>query len=189
MGGNGKGEWRERTQYVAPDAMAGDDLGTSVAVSGSRVAGGAMWKDFPTAQNAGAVYVLTPESFGESYGTGCPGTGGVVPGLRADGCPSSGTLELRIYDALGPSFGQLLFGAIEGSAPISGTCDLLVSPLLPVTIPFDLAGFGPGAGEFVLTTTIPPTLPAATLTMQAAIFDPFGAPGFAVTNGLELTFP
>ncbi len=184
-----QGAWRDRAHVVAPDAGPGDRNGTSVGVSGDLVAGLSPWKSYGAFENAGAAYVFDSTSYGVSYGVGCPGTGDVAPGLRVDGCPDDGVLDLRVYGGLGPSFGQLWLGLSAGSTPIAGSCELLVQPLLPSTVPFQLVGFGPGIGEYVLSVPIPANAPAGTATLQAAIFDPFAAPGFSVTNGVEVTIP
>lgn len=183
------GEWRDVAWATAANAGSGDELGASVFVSGGLVAAGGRWWDAMPTQNVGEVRVFNPISFGESYGAGCPGTGGVTPTLRVLGCPSGAEFTLRIDRGLGPSFGVLLYGATAAATPIAGACTLHVAPLLPVTSAFQLAGFGPGIGSFAVTLSLPPSVPSGSLTMQAAIFDPFGAPGYTVSNGVEVTLP
>jgi len=129
----------------------------------------------------------------ETYGAGCPGSGGFVPAFSMSGCPSTGyDLVFEFSGGLGNSFASVFLGLGEGNLPLGGGCSLLVNPLLPGIIsPLPLFGVGAGNGELTLPVTVPQAVPAILLpvTMQALVADP-GAPsgtGFSATNGVKLT--
>lgn len=129
----------------------------------------------------------------ESYGAGCPGTGGFVPVFTMSGCPSTGyDLVFDVESALGGSFFSIYLGLGEGSLPIGGGCFLLTNPLLPGIIsPLPLFGAGAGNGTLTLPVTVPPSVPAVVLpvTLQALVSDP-GSPsgtGISASNGIKLT--
>ena len=126
----------------------------------------------------------------QTYGAGCPGSGGLIPSLDTVGCPQAGSaLSLSISNALGGSTSLLIFGLQQGSTPIGGGCSLLVNPLLPLMRTLPLAGSGPGNGGITLGGTMPPTATGATFTMQVFVSEPTLPLGYATTNGVQLTFP
>ncbi|MFG0320034.1 MAG: hypothetical protein ACF8XB_22370 [Planctomycetota bacterium JB042] len=129
----------------------------------------------------------------ETYGTGCPGTGGFVPVFTMAGCPSNGDdIVFDVQSALGGSFFSIYLGLGEGSLPIGGGCNLLTNPLLPGIIsPLPLLGAGAGNGSLVLPVTVPSNVPSVVLpvTLQALVSDP-GSPsgtGISASNGVKLT--
>lgn len=52
------GVWTERQRLVAPDGVAGDSFGYSVAISGDTIAIGAYQLDLPGLANVGAIYIF-----------------------------------------------------------------------------------------------------------------------------------
>jgi hypothetical protein len=122
-----------------------------------------------------------------SYGVGCAGSGGIVPELVWNGCPSAGSfVELSIRRGLGGSFAVLVFGAQQANQPLGAGCSLLVSPLLPATITVPLSAGGPGQGMAAAGVVMPVLPPGITFTMQALIADPATGIGGSVTNGIEI---
>ncbi|MEC7582889.1 MAG: hypothetical protein VYE77_01110 [Planctomycetota bacterium] len=118
------------------------------------------------------------------FGSGTPGTGGVVPVLLPDGgVPflGNGAFALELQEALPNSLA--VFG-IGGPAPILST-PLLVQPLATWIAVTDLAG------ELSLSFPLPaaPNLHGVSLLAQAGALDPLGTfLGFTLTQGIELTF-
>ncbi len=132
-------------------------------------------------------YQLTLEAIDNAakpYGTGCPGSGGLVPALALSGAVTSGSnVTLSIGNALGGATAILVFGP-KVSTPLPGGCSLLVLPS-PVQLVLPLAGSGPGNGSLVLPAVVPPGVVPGMLSMQAFVLDPGGYAGYSATNGVE----
>jgi len=124
-----------------------------------------------------------------SYGTGCAGSGGLVPSLTWSGCAEVGKLvSLTIADGLGGATAVLFFGANQGSLPVGGGCRLLVSPVLAAA-GVTLSGSGPGNGNISIVGVIPPNAAGSKTTLQAFVIDPANPIGGAGTNGVEVSVP
>ena len=125
-----------------------------------------------------------------SYGTGCPGTAGLTPALEMVGCfTAGGQVTMNITLGLGGSTALVFFGLNQASIPMSGGCTLNVSPLLPVIVgPIPLGGIFAGQGAASITSTLPASTTAGTITMQAFITDGGSPTGFSNTNGRSVTF-
>lgn len=128
-----------------------------------------------------------------SYGSGCAGTGGIVPGLDATSsppCPDPGaTIGLSIHQGLGGATAVLVFGLNQAAIPAGGGCTLNLSPLVGPALTLPLGGVGPGAGSVALNGVLPPSAAGVTLTMQAIVLDPGSPIGASATNGVELAVP
>jgi WD40 repeat protein len=137
---------------------------------------------------ADATVVMSEcEGLIETYGVGCPGSGGFVPALGASGCATAGgALTLSISGGLGGANAFLLLGLGQGSLPLKG-CTLLVNPLLPVMVSLTLPGSGAGNGALTLPSILPTNLPDGIITLQAWVHDAGAAKGFASSNGVQLT--
>jgi hypothetical protein len=123
----------------------------------------------------------------DTYGVGCAGSGGAVPALAATGCATTGSLLTITADqALGGAPAILLFGAGPAAQPLLG-CTLLVTPVLPVTLPIALSGSGPGTGGFDLPLLLGPGFPAIAFTTQMFVLDAAGPAGLSASNGLFLS--
>lgn len=123
-----------------------------------------------------------------AYGAGCPGSGGIVPMLAVNGCPSPGrSISLTVTEGLGGAPFFLLVGPAPASIPFAGGCTLLLDPASLTAVPFTLAGAGPGNGMFTLSLRFPPGTPPATLNAQAVIADATAASGYCATNGVAMT--
>ncbi len=126
-----------------------------------------------------------------SFGAGCPGTGGLVPGLDLDGCTLPGeTVALSIQDGFPGGTAIVVFGAGEGSTPLGFGCALLAVPPFPLSLALPLVGgTGPAAGSIFLPAFIPPSATTGSVTLQAFSLDP-GAPlGAAASNGIRIDLP
>ncbi|MFH0944016.1 MAG: integrin alpha, partial [Planctomycetota bacterium] len=118
------------------------------------------------------------------YGTGCPGTLGLIPALTVTGCavPSS-DVAINLSQCLANATVQLFFSLTQAAIPMKGSCTLLVHPiLLAIPLPVD------ATGGTTLTVQIPAAAPAATLFLQAFVPDPgAGSHGYANSNGTSVS--
>lgn len=138
----------------------------------------------------GAVrpFLLLPDSTGgfDVYAAGCAGSGGFVPGLWGQGWPQGGgSLDLALTNGAGGAAGVLLVGLGNQSAPFKG-CTLSVLPLAPTALPLALTPGGAGGGQWNLSLALPPSLPAGSLYLQAALADAGGPSGVTVSNALRV---
>jgi hypothetical protein len=116
-----------------------------------------------------------------TYGSGCPGTGGVSPQLNARGCPTIGgfaILDAANGAASAPAF--LVYGAARSATPF-GNCLIQVQPVL-AAVPFALDV----SGSASLSLSIPRALAAGSLTTQFLALDAGAVDGFTLSSGLEL---
>jgi len=118
------------------------------------------------------------------YGSGCPGTGGVVPSITGSGNPTpGGTVSVDVAGGLPNGVGLLFLSLTPDKFQLFG-CDVLIGGFFGA--PFFMAFDGTGAAS--LPAPLPGTLPAgAAFFMQLASIDA-GAPNgqWALSNGLEL---
>lgn len=125
----------------------------------------------------------------ESFGSGKPGSGGIVPVLSGTGFTTpGGAFTLHIDQVVGGAMGALMigFGALE-LGPLHVETTLLQLPL-----GFDGNPGVAGAGAASLNLGLPsePGLVGLELVLQALVLDPgagFPAPNLAASNGLTLT--
>ncbi len=125
----------------------------------------------------GAATALT-----QDFGTGCPGTGGLVPVLTGIGVPSLGNPAFGVQLTNALPFAPVLvsFSASQATTALGGGCDLyLATPIASVL------RFTDGAGEQSYVFSVPndPALLCLDLYLQDAVFDPNGA--FASTLALS----
>ncbi len=124
-----------------------------------------------------------------AYGTGCAGSGGIVPQTVLEGCPvPGGSLTLRIESALGGSTAFVLLGGGQAGIHI-GACTLLVSPILPAILALPLAGVGPGNGTVELNGRLDASTTAMSFALQAVVLDPGVPLGAAFTSAWWVTIP
>ncbi len=124
----------------------------------------------------------------ENFGTGCAGTGGVVPSISATGVPVLGTspFALHLTDCLANAPVAMLLSVTRGDLPIGGGCTLY--PGLP-TVSVALSADANGAATLPIAMSTDPTLLGVELYWQWAIADVGGAfgPGLAAfSGGLEI---
>ncbi len=134
----------------------------------------------------GHVYLwVTACKQGSSYGTGCPGTGGLVPQLDALGCatPGSGVL-LHLHDALPGAQALLFLGLAPADTPVGGGCAFLVAPPM-ISVAFTVQGtIAPGEAYF--GGGVPLSTQPLDVFLQTFLIDAGGALGFSATKGLKL---
>ncbi len=126
-----------------------------------------------------------------AYGVGCAGTAGFVPQQAMTGCfAASGSGTFSITQGLAGAGALVLLGTAQGSIPMAGGCQLLVTGLFPSTVgPITLTGTGPGTGAASIPFTLPASvLSGASIDLQTFVPDPGVARGFSNTAGLVLTF-
>ncbi len=178
---------------VRLDAGLGvSSLHPQISASGSSV-----YTAFQNQQSTGKwdIYFVLALGF-QPYGSGTPGSGGIVPTISGSGNASvGGTLAIEVANGVGGAFGALLVG-MNGSAsiPVDGGT-LLVQPPLQ-RVPFQLGGKegAPGAGSTTLSFAIPNELAliGTHVNFQARLRDPGAARlvtgqanGISFTGGLE----
>ena len=123
------------------------------------------------------------------YGDACVGTGGFFPRLTIGGCPeANATITLDVTNGLGGSAGAIFLGTSRTSIPLGNGCDLLISPILPFTVPANLGGAGAGNGSVSIAAPIPSFMPSGSVTLQGIYLDAGSVGGFVTTNGAEITF-
>jgi hypothetical protein len=174
---------------------AGDHFGERIAVVGdvngdgqSDLLVGAPDAD-PGAASAGLAVVFK-ETYLPPSGTGCAGSGGFTPRIRADGwgpCINTSVFGVTIDRALGSSPAQLVFGAFLFAPPLNldpiigstGGCSLYVLP--DGFISLATLGAGAGQGTVSVGASIPnmPVLVGASIHFQWYVVDPgpFPIPG------------
>lgn len=175
------------------DGAPAKDFGVALAIEGDRALCGA-YGDSAKGPLTGAAYLFdidAPPSL-QTYGSGCAGSGGVVPKLAVTGNPTvGGQVQVAITDGVGSSTALLFLGTQQAAIPMGFGCSLNVFPVLPLIVgPFPLFPFGalgPGGGSITFPGTIPGSVtPPLTLTMQAFVTDSGVVGGFSNTNGVEM---
>jgi hypothetical protein len=122
------------------------------------------------------------------YGTGTPGTGGIVPRLAGIFSPCPGAAVALEFDrALGNAAGFVAWGAAPLSAPLKGGTLLVDIGPPGGLIPLPFPGTGPGGGELLLPFTLPdsPIFAGAEFYLQALVWDAGAPGGVAFSNGLH----
>ena len=141
--------------------------------------------------NGGKVYKLgVCPGAAQRYGSGCAGTGGFVPNLFLQGCPTpGGTVTLTVDGGLGGAVAVLFLGLQTANIPMQPSCELLITPILPASVSFPLiqGGAGPGEGRMAIPAVIPAGVPAVALTAQLFTNDPATAENYANSNAIEFT--
>ena len=182
----------ELHKIIASDAAAEDYFGYSLAASTTRAVVGAIGND-DNGSFSGSAYVfdLPPQPFAE-YGSGCPGTGGIIPQLAMTGSATpGGQVQLDILNGVGSGTAFVFLGLQQAALNMGFGCTLNVAPLLPAVLGpvplFPLGAQGPGAGSISIPATIPANVVApATVTLQAFIADSGAPGGFSNSNGIEM---
>ncbi len=135
------------------------------------------------------VILADPLAQSQAFGTGCAGTGGLVPAIASTNLPSAGATDfsLELSNALG--FTPAVLGFSLTLTPVSiGACNLYVEGLA-VAGPF----LTDGAGTFSLPVPLPTAaspLFGCDVFYQWVVVDPNGALGgvLAVSDGLRTKF-
>lgn len=128
-----------------------------------------------------------PNGFFAQYGTGFPGTGGVVPTLSGTGTPNPGnSVTIDVAGGQPSALGLFLLGTSPASNTLPNGVVILVDNLIGgAGILFPLDGSG--------NLTIPLTLGAGSsgdYYMQALLADTGGPNGkYSATNGLQMLVP
>ncbi len=164
---NGEYQGSDAFTYAAWDGSADSNLGTAT------------------------INVGDPACAGSStlYGFRCAGSGDLLPQLSLSGCPSPGeTVTLEYSEGFGGSVADLVSGSDRSTLELFPGCVLRVAPVLNVSGPIAVLGSGVGDGQFSLSATLPPGLPATTRTDQVLQVDPGAANLVSATGGIEIRF-
>ncbi|MBL8840280.1 MAG: FG-GAP repeat protein [Planctomycetes bacterium] len=197
--------WSQQAYLKASNGGAGDLFG-SVALSGGTVVVAADAEDSTATgvngnqrsngkRDSGAAYVFELDEAGgrgmgsfATYGTGTPGTGGLVPSIELVGSPNIGAdIWLVIRDGLGGAPAIVLIGPGRDNVSYAGGALLVaVSAILTPTLggPPGVAG----AGTLRITDAIPddPALSGVFVDFQVLVTDAAAVQGVALSNGAEL---
>lgn len=167
-----------------PGGFNGDDFGAVVAAGDVNGDG----KDDLLVGSPGNTRVrIFSSTCGDisSYGSGCPGTGGIAPTLAFVGCATpGGSVTITVDRGLGGSTAFLMLGFDAITAPIFGGCTLLVEPT-PFLVALPLSGLGPGLGKIQLPATLAVPTPLVSVFAQAFVVDPGASHGWSTTPGIE----
>ena len=126
----------------------------------------------------------------EAFGTGKPGTGGIVPALAGQGFTTlGGSITVKLDGGLGGAPGLLLIGSgkIESSWVVIGS--------IAASVPIFLSGTPgvPGAGSWSVAAHLPnlDRFAGIEIVLQILVADPgavgLGLPGLSLSNGLSFT--
>lgn len=129
--------------------------------------------------------------FVNSIGSGCPGSGEVIPALQSEASPPLGApFAFHIKSAMGNSL-ALLAASKSGSVHAQPNgCMVYLGTPVSVMLPVPLGGYGPGGGSATVWGQIPPNaLAGAAFEVQAFILDPGAFGGYCATNALEVVLP
>jgi len=123
-------------------------------------------------------------SWGEHYGAGRPGQGGVVPRIRANSAPTFGNLgfELQLYDAPPGEIAIAVISFSQVAIPWSGWT-LWSYPWSLTGVPID------ANGEAALAVPILnlPEFDGISFYGQYVVTDPWQPEGWGFTGGVKLT--
>jgi ELWxxDGT repeat protein len=120
------------------------------------------------------------------FGTGCPGTGGIVPRISGVGQPTVGNAAyaMQVTQGFPSSSAVLAFNLFPGELPLGGGCTFYVQ-LLGVQVyvtPTD----GMGQGSVTLPVPGTPLVIGVQAFGQFGVVDPMGAfSGISMTSGLK----
>jgi len=187
-GVNGVEVWR--TDGTAAGTVRHTDLnpGAGIGNPGEPVLAGAL-QFFSANDGVSGVepYVMPTVACGVPIGSGCPGSGGVIPQLSVMGTPAIGNpgYGVQVTRAWPNSIALLLIGLGQTEVPLGGGCSLYVVPLLLLSLPTN------GAGVAILPIPLPPEpgLIGVQSFAQSAVADPGGAfAGYSITAGLKVVF-
>ena len=88
---------------------------------------------------------------------------------------------------LGGAAAVVLIGHQEADLTIVPGCSLHLTPVLPVVLPVQLTGVGPGGGTFEVSGPLPASMsPGTEWVLQTFIADPAMFTGYSATNGATL---
>lgn len=120
------------------------------------------------------VNLGNPGALAQAFGSGCPGTGGLVPALTGIGLPTLGNPSFGVHLDNARAFAPVLvmFAADQAALALPGGCELyLASPIITVQ------AFTDGNGEHSFVFSVPniPALLCTNLFLQDLVFDTSGS--------------
>lgn len=186
---DGGATWLPAPARVDSDAAgAGESRNAALAIADGTVQ--VAWRDRRNSQlGRYDIYNGTPRG-SRPYGSGTPGTGGLVPIVTSAGAASpGGQITLAVQGAVGAA-PCVLFAGLAGraAAPLPFGTLWIMPPLASLWLPLGGAPGVAGAGAGSLQLWIPAnaSLVGTTLTAQAAVLDAANPAALALTGGLEV---
>jgi hypothetical protein len=145
----------------------------------------------PTAgvyRGATTLNATTGSSFGfpitrlhYGYGSGCPGTGGKLPGLvLTNDTSGGGTASFALANAPATAVAAYAFGLVRASVLLPNGCTLLTPPVALVPVALN------AKGRHLLSLTVAATV-FGSVEVQGAVLDAGANGGFTLTNGVTFT--
>lgn len=124
-----------------------------------------------------------------TFGSGCPGAGGLAPMLSVASSPVAGApAGLTLSGATGGAMAALIVGSAQAAIPVgAGGCLLNVQPPFLTVIFIPLGGTGVGNGFATLVGTLPSGTVGAVVRMQGWFEEPLVSQPFSSSKGMEWT--
>ncbi len=185
------GQFVPEAELVAPTNIANSGLGTSVAIGSVQLLVGASSENVAYPGAGGHVFAFDATKGIVHFGSGCPGSGNIVPFLHASGSTLSGsTLQLQVGQGVGGGELFLGVGTNQSAIPMGHGCTLLTYPLLPNLLGplllFPLGSMAPGSGSLSITALVPNVVGDISIFVQGIILDAGAAAGFSNSNAVRL---
>ncbi len=179
------GSWSQVAELAAESPVKNGAYGVSLDLSEGRLLVGAQGTATISPPVAGRAHLVAVDAGFETYGAGLAGTGGLVPSLTGDGCPSPGAdLTVSVSDGLPGAPGLLVAASTEASTPFAGGLILVGPPMATLAHVLD------PTGELALAVDTPfnPSLVGLVLRLQAGYADAGAVFGVSLTNGLRILY-
>jgi hypothetical protein len=141
--------------------------------------------------NARQVHIFRVSIF-ETFGTGCPGQGGITPTLAAGGSAwGPGAINFTLANAAPLSIGLFVFGNTPVSVPLpfGAFCPLHVAPVLLLDGFFITGPGGPGSGSGAVTVPVPLGASGFNLAVQGAMLENGDLNQAVTSNGVFVVLP
>ena len=134
-----------------------------------------------------SILLTTPPALAQPFGTGCAGTGGLVPALAATGLPTTGNAAFaaQVTNALGLAPWFIGLSLSHTQTILNGSCTLYLGDPISWVLQFT---DGSGQGSFNLPIPAGPSFSGLDIYFQGAVLDPNGlySPGVSVSNALRI---
>jgi ELWxxDGT repeat protein len=181
-----------RTDGTAPGTVLHQDLNPgagSSSPSAPALAGSLLFLSANDGVRGNELWALGAMAAAPPWGTGCRGTGGLVPRIEGVGgapVPGNASFGVEVQNALPLASAWLVLGFSPVELPLGGGCSLYVN-LAPIALLFPRVTSGAGVATVALPVPLDPLLIGVQLFAQWAIADPAGGfSGLALTGGLKV---
>ena len=134
-----------------------------------------------------SILLTSLPALAQPFGTGCAGTGGLVPALTALGLPTAGNPAFTTQISNGLAFAPWLTGLSVANTEVilNASCTLYLVEPISYILQFTDAN---GEGTFTLALPSSANFLGFDVFFQGAVFDPNGLfqPGLALSNALRI---